>query len=41
MTEMMKIPSTMGKKTIKELTANKAEKIVGADVVQRWLDGRL
>jgi DNA-directed RNA polymerase alpha subunit len=39
MTEMMKIPN-LGKKTIKEL-ANKAEKIVGADVVQRWLEGRI
>jgi hypothetical protein len=30
----------MGKQTVKEFT-DKAEKIVGADVVQRWLDGRL
>ena len=39
MTEMMKIPN-LGKKTIKEL-ANKAEKVVGADVVQLWLEGKL
>jgi DNA-directed RNA polymerase alpha subunit len=39
MTEMMKIPN-LGKKTIKELT-DEAEKIVGADVVQRWLEGRI
>jgi DNA-directed RNA polymerase alpha subunit len=39
MTEMMKIPN-LGKKTIKEL-ANKAEKIVGTDAVQRWLNGKL
>jgi DNA-directed RNA polymerase alpha subunit len=38
-TEMMQIPN-LGKKTVKEF-ADKAEKIVGADVVQRWLDGRL
>jgi hypothetical protein len=30
----------LGKKTIKEL-ANKAEKVVGADVVQLWLEGKL
>ena len=39
LTEMMKIPN-LGKKTIKELT-DEAEKIVGADVVQRWLEGRI
>lgn len=39
MKEMMKMPN-LGKKTIKEL-AHEAEKIVGADTVQRWLDGRL
>ena len=39
MAEMMKIPN-LGKKTIKEL-ANKAEKVVGADVVQLWLEGKL
>jgi predicted transcriptional regulator len=39
MAEMMKIPN-LGKKTIKEL-ANKAEKVVGADVVQLWLNGKL
>ena len=39
MAEMMKIPN-LGKKTIKELT-DEAEKIVGADVVQRWLEGRI
>jgi hypothetical protein len=38
-TGMMRIPN-LGKKTVKEF-ADKAEKIVGADVVQRWLDGRL
>ena len=36
--EMIRIPN-MGKKTIKEFT-DKAEAIVGADVIQRWLDGR-
>jgi hypothetical protein len=35
---MMRIPN-MGKQTIKEFT-DKAEAIVGADVIQRWLDGR-
>jgi DNA-directed RNA polymerase alpha subunit len=39
LTGMMKIPN-LGKKTIKELT-DEAEKIVGADVVQRWLEGRI
>ena len=39
MKEMMRTPN-YGKKTLKELT-DEAEKIVGADVVQRWLDGRL
>ena len=37
--EMMQTVN-MGKQTVKEFT-DKAEKIVGADVVQRWLDGRL
>ena len=36
--EMIRIPN-MGKKTIKEFT-DKAEAIVGADVIQRWLNGR-
>ena len=35
---MMRIPN-MGKQTIKEFT-DKAEAIVGADVIQRWLNGR-
>ena len=39
LTGMMKIPN-LGKKTIKELT-DEAEKIVGADVVRRWLEGRI
>lgn len=39
MKEMMRTPN-YGKKTLKELT-DEAEKIVGADVVRRWLDGRL
>lgn len=39
MKEMMRTPN-YGRKTLKELT-DEAEKIVGADIVQRWLDGRL
>ena len=39
MKEMMRTPN-YGKKTLKELT-DEAEKIVGVDVVRRWLDGRL
>ena len=37
--EMMQTVN-MGKQTVKEFT-DKAEKIVGADVVQRWLEGRI
>ena len=36
--EMIRIPN-LGRKTIKEF-ASEAEKIVGAEAVQRWLDGK-
>ena len=36
--EMIKTP-TMGRKTIEEF-ASEAKKIVGAEAVQRWLDGK-
>lgn len=36
--QMRKVPN-LGKKTIKEFT-DMAEKVVGVDVIQRWLNGQ-